>query len=78
MAEPDGRVLAHAEHALHPAVEHLQHHRVVGVVAVDARQVVEAVVVGVGGRVAPPGLEQRDRVVVACCPRPRCPGCLAR
>ena len=58
----DGRVLPDAEHALHPAVEHLQHHRVVRVVAVDARQVAEAELVVLGRRVAPPGLQQRHDV----------------
>jgi hypothetical protein len=57
-----GRVLSHAEHAPHPAVEHLQHHGVVGMVAVDPRQVVEAEVVLLAGRVSPPRLQQRHDV----------------
>ena len=48
LAEPTAGFCPTQNMPLHAAVEHLQHHRVVGVVAVDARQIVEAEVVLLG------------------------------
>ena len=59
---PDRRVLPQQEEAVHLAVAHVEHRRIGGVVAVDARKPVEAEPVFRAGRVAPPRLQQTHHV----------------
>ena len=58
----DRRVLAEQKEAVHPPVDHAEHRLVCGVVARDARQVIEAEIVLLRGRVAPPRLQQAHGV----------------
>jgi hypothetical protein len=67
---PHRRVLPEQEVALDGPGD-LRHDRVVGaVIACQARQIVEAEVVALGGRRSPPGLQQADRVVAHVAPEP--------
>src|SRR5205085_901674 len=68
VGRPDGGVLADHEEAGNLAVGHVQGRLVGGVVTGDAGQVVEAEVVGGGGRRSPPRLEEADDVGVGVTP----------